>query len=465
MAIKDVPLPDIGDFDEVDVIEVLVKPGDRVEAEQSLITLESEKATMEVPAPFAGEVKEVKVSAGDKIAEGQVIATVDEAESEGESDDEGESSDEGEKAEDTESSESEAADEAEEDQPTDEKAAENKSEPDRADWQARGGRSEDTAAEGPREPPLTFEAEDILPEKVPHASPAVRRFARELGVDLNQVQGSGPKDRIRREDVQKHVKGVMKGGAATPAGAGLAVAPPPKVDFEKFGPVETEPMGRIQRLSASNLHRNWVSIPHVTQHDEADITDLEAFRKAHQKEAEAKDAKLTLLAFLIRASVSALQAFPRFNSSLGPGGEELILKRYFHIGVAVDTPNGLVVPVLRDCDRKGLIELAAELGELSEKARAGKLSPGEMQGGCFSISSLGGIGGTAFTPIVNMPEVAILGVSRASMKPVWNGEEFEPRLTLPLSLSYDHRVIDGAAAARFTRYLAEALTDLRRVLL
>jgi pyruvate dehydrogenase E2 component (dihydrolipoamide acetyltransferase) len=465
MAIKDVPLPDIGDFDEVDVIEVLVKPGDRVEAEQSLITLESEKATMEVPAPFAGEVKEVKVSAGDKIAEGQVIATVDDAESEGKSGDGDEPSDEGEKAEDTEPSESEGADETEEARPSDEKAAKDKPESDRADWQARGGRSEDTAAEGPREPPLTFEAEDILPEKVPHASPAVRRFARELGVDLNQVQGSGPKGRIRREDVQKHVKGVMEGGAAAPAGEGLAVASPPKVDFEKFGPVETEPMGRIQRLSASNLHRNWVSIPHVTQHDEADITDLEAFRKAHQKEAEARDAKLTLLAFLIRASVSALQAFPRFNASLDPGGEELILKRYFHIGVAVDTPNGLVVPVLRDCDQKGLIELAVELGEISEKARAGKLSPGEMQGGCFSISSLGGIGGTAFTPIVNMPEVAILGVSRASMKPMWNGEEFEPRLTLPLSLSYDHRVIDGAGAARFTRYLAEALTDMRRVLL
>lgn len=463
MAIKDVPLPDIGDFDEVDVIEVLVKPGDRVEAEQSLITLESEKATMEVPAPFAGEVKEVKVSAGDKIAEGQVIATVDEAEGAGGEDEDIQAPAEEEKARE---SEAEPVEEkTEESEPAEESAAEEEAGPDRADWQAQGGRSGDTAAEGPREPPLTFEAEDILPEKVPHASPAVRRFARELGVDLKQVEGSGPKGRIRREDVQKHVKSAMEGGAAASAAGGLAVAEPPKVDFEKFGAVETEPMSRIRRLSASNLHRNWVSIPHVTQHDEADITDLEAFRKAHQKEAEARDAKFTLLAFLIRASVSALQAFPRFNSSLDPGGEKLIFKRYFHIGVAVDTPNGLVVPVLRDCDRKGLIELAVELGELSEKARAGKLSPGEMQGGCFSISSLGGIGGTAFTPIVNMPEVAILGVSRASMKPVWNGEDFEPRLVLPLSLSYDHRVIDGADAARFTRYLAEALTDLRRVLL
>lgn len=463
MAIKDVPLPDIGDFDEVDVIEVLVKPGDRVEAEQSLITLESEKATMEVPAPFAGEVKEVKVSAGDKIAEGQVIATVDEAEGAGGEDEDIQAPAEEEKARE---SEAEPVEEkTEESEPAEESAAEEEAGPDRADWQAQGGRSGDTAAEGPREPPLTFEAEDILPEKVPHASPAVRRFARELGVDLKQVEGSGPKGRIRREDVQKHVKSAMEGGAAASAAGGLAVAEPPKVDFEKFGAVETEPMSRIRRLSASNLHRNWVSIPHVTQHDEADITDLEAFRKAHQKEAEARDAKFTLLAFLIRASVSALQAFPRFNSSLDPGGEKLIFKRYFHIGVAVDTPNGLMVPVLRDCDRKGLIELAVELGELSEKARAGKLSPGEMQGGCFSISSLGGIGGTAFTPIVNMPEVAILGVSRASMKPVWNGEDFEPRLVLPLSLSYDHRVIDGADAARFTRYLAEALTDLRRVLL
>lgn len=463
MAIKDVPLPDIGDFDEVDVIEVLVKPGDHVEAEQSLITLESEKATMEVPAPFAGEVKEVKVSAGDKIAEGQVIATVDEAEGAGDQDEDTQAPAGEEKA--RESEPEPAEEKTEESEPAEESAAGEEAGPDRADWQAQGGRSGDTAAEGPREPPLTFEAEDILPEKVPHASPAVRRFARELGVDLRQVEGSGPKGRIRREDVQKHVKSAMEGGGAASAAGGLAVAEPPKVDFEKFGPVETEPMSRIRRLSASNLHRNWVSIPHVTQHDEADITDLEAFRKAHQKEAEAKDAKLTLLAFLIRASVSALQTFPRFNASLDPGGEKLIFKRYFHIGVAVDTPNGLVVPVLRDCDRKGLIDLAVELGELSEKARAGKLSPGEMQGGCFSISSLGGIGGTAFTPIVNMPEVAILGVSRASMKPVWNGEEFEPRLMLPLSLSYDHRVIDGADAARFTRYLAEALTDLRRVLL
>lgn len=463
MAIKDVPLPDIGDFDEVDVIEVLVKPGDRVEAEQSLITLESEKATMEVPAPFAGEVKEVKVKAGDKISQGKVIATVDSAGSEdGKASDKSEDADEeaDEAGKEEPVAEPSSADKAESDE-----AEEDDTEPERADWQAKGGRSGKSAAEGPREPPLTFEAEDILPGEVPHASPAVRRFARELGVDLSQVQGSGPQGRIRREDVQKHVKGVMEGGAAAPAGGGLAVAAPPKVDFEKFGPVETEPMSRIRRLSASNLHRNWVSVPHVTQHDEADITELEAFRKAHQKEAESKDAKLTLLAFLIRASVSALEAFPRFNASLAPNGEQLVLKRYFHIGVAVDTPNGLVVPVLRDCDRKGLIELAVELGELSEKARAGKLSPGEMQGGCFSISSLGGIGGTAFTPIVNMPEVAILGVSRASMKPVWNGDEFEPRLTLPLSISYDHRVIDGAAAARFTRYLAEALTDLRRVLL
>ena len=324
MAIKDVPLPDIGDFDEVDVIEVLVEPGDRVEAEQSRITLESAKAPMEVPAPFGGEVKEVKVKAGDKVSQGDVIATVDAAEGEAEDGQESEDAGEAEaESDDGEAAEAEATGE-------DEESSEDPDKPERADWQAQGGREEEESAEGPREPPLTFGAEDIIPEKVPHASPGVRRFARELGVDLGQVRGSGPKGRIKKEDVQEHVKGVMegRGPAAAATGEGLAVAPPPKVDFEKYGPVETEPLSRIRRISATNLHRNWVSIPHVTQHDEADITELEAFRKAHQKDADAKDAKLTILSFLIKASVAALQKFPRFNSSLDQTGERLILKRH-----------------------------------------------------------------------------------------------------------------------------------------
>lgn len=452
MAIKKVPLPDIGDFDEVDVIEVLVKQGDRIEKEQSLLTLESDKATMEVPAPFGGTVKEVKVKEGDKVSQGDVILTVDAADAGSENS--------GEKKEEAKKEEGSRKKKVEEEEKDEEGQEEDKEEAPETEGAEKGA-----AAEGPREPPVAFDAGDVEPDEVPHASPAVRRFARELGVELAGVEGSGRKGRIAREDVQQHVKRVMEGGAAAPAGAGLSVAEPPRVDFEKYGEVEVKPLSRIQRLSGANLHRNWVTVPHVTQHDEADITDLEAFRKAHQKEAEAVGAKLTLVAFLIRASVAALKRFPRFNASLDASGENLVYKRYFHVGVAVDTENGLVVPVIRDCDGKGLLELAAELGEVSQKARDGKLSPGEMKGGCFSISSLGGIGGTAFTPIVNVPEVAILGVSRASTKPVWDGKEFRPRLMLPLSLSYDHRVIDGADAARFTRYLAEALTDLRRVLL
>jgi len=455
MAKRDVPIPDIGDFDEVDVIEVLVKAGDSIEKEQSLLTLESEKATMEVPAPFPGKVAEVKVKVGDKVSQGDVIATV-EAEEDAGKQEKADSGKEKEKA-DGKQGEKDAGKEAADDGP----------EKDTGGESPAHGPTNRVPKEGeaaPPEPPTTFGAEDIMPGSVPHASPAVRAFARELGVDLEQVEGSGPKGRILKEDVQKHVKRAMEGRGPAP-GAGIAVAAPPKVDFQKFGPVETEPLSRIRKLSGANLHRNWVSIPHVTQHDEADITELEEFRKANQKEAERRDAKLTLVAFLIKASVAALRRFPQFNASLDETGERLVLKQYFHIGVAVDTDNGLVVPVLRDCDQKGLLDIAEELGTLSQKARDGKLTPGDMQGGCFSISSLGGIGGTYFTPIVNMPEVAIMGVSRASMKPVWDGEAFEGRLMLPLSLSYDHRVIDGADAARFTRYFAEVLGDLRRILL
>jgi pyruvate dehydrogenase E2 component (dihydrolipoamide acetyltransferase) len=320
-------------------------------------------------------------------------------------------------------------------------------------------------------PPVRFEAAAVLPDKVPYASPAVRLFARELGVDLTKVRGSARGGRITREDVQQFVKGVMAGGAtaapAAPAaaGGGLNLLPWPKVDFAKFGEIEVKPLSRIRKISGANLARNWAMIPHVTQHDDADITDLEALRVQLNKENEKAGIKLTMLAFLMKASVAALQKYPDFNASLDASGENLTLKKYFHIGFAADTPNGLVVPVVRDCDRKGVNEIARETAELAKKARDGKLGPAEMSGGCFSISSLGGIGGTSFTPIVNAPEVAILGVSKSAMKPVWDGKAFQPRLVLPLSLSYDHRVIDGAAAARFTAYLAQLLGDMRRVLL
>lgn len=314
-------------------------------------------------------------------------------------------------------------------------------------------------------PPVAFEAEGLLPGNVPYASPAVRVFARELGVDLAQVKGSERGGRISKEDVQGFVKAALAGGARATGpvgGGGLNLLPWPQVDFAKFGAVESQPLSRIQKISGANLSRNWAMIPHVTQFDEADISEMEAFRK--QLGEENPEQKLTPLVFLIKASVAALKAFPNFNASLDASGETLTLKRYFHIGIAVDTPNGLVVPVIRDCDQKGLLTLAKELGEISKKAREGKLSPADMQGGCFSISSLGGVGGTAFTPIINAPEVAILGVSKSQTKPVWNGKDFQPRLMLPLSLSYDHRVIDGAAAARFTSYLAKMLGDIRRLL-
>jgi len=430
---------------------VLVAPGDTVAKDQGLVTLESDKATMEVPSPFAGVVRELKVKVGDTLSEGSLVAIIEVGE--------------GGAAEQAAAPKVGAA--PEQPAPPREDAAPAAAEAPAV--QAPAGVPAGAPASAPVSPPLRFEADALIPGKVPYASPAVRLFARELGVDLNAVTGTGKGGRITREDVQKYVKGVLSGAVAAPDAAGgggaLNLLPWPKVDFAKFGEIEEMPLPRIRKISGANLARNWAMIPHVTQHDEADITDLEALRVQLNRENEKAGIKLTMLAFLVKACVHALKRFPEFNSSLDPSGEKLILKKYFHIGFAADTPNGLVVPVIRDADRKGVLEIARETAELAKKAREGKLGPADMQGGCFSISSLGGIGGTAFTPIVNAPEVAILGVSRSAMKPVWDGKQFVPRLMLPLSLSYDHRVIDGAAAARFTSCLAQLLADMRRALL
>ena len=461
----EIRVPDIGDFSDVPVIEVLVSEGDRVAAEDGLVTLESDKATMEVPSPAAGVIRELRLKVDDTVSEGDVVAVL-EAEEEG-----GETS----APEPAEPSQSATPEPAGEEPETADDAAEP---PAQAPERESAEPSRDAAPESSARP--SAEATDVgrrpsgpdavAPSRVPYASPAVRKFARELGVDLSRVSGGGDKGRILREDVTAFVKSVMSGDAARPAAAGIGglrldFPERPQVDFSRYGETERQPLSRIQKISAGHLHRNWVGIPHVTQHDEADITDMEAFRKANAEEALAQGFKLTPLVFLIKAMVASLKKFPRFNASLDDDGETLILKKYYNIGIAVDTPDGLVVPVLRNCERKGIMELAAELAEISEKAREKKLKPQDIQGGCISISSLGGIGGTAFTPIINAPEVAILGVSRARMQPVWDGKEFEPRLMLPLSLSYDHRVIDGAAAARFTRFLASRLEDLRRLTL
>lgn len=442
-GIREVHVPDIGDFKEVDVVEVLVSVGDVVKPEQSLISVESDKATMEIPSPAAGVVKELKIKVGDKVCEGSLLLLLDE----------------------TGGGELALAVAA----PSAPKAA------------AAAAPAPVAIAPAPATvptpaliaPPAPVPFEPVFESATfkPHASPSIRKFARELGVDLAKVRGSGPKGRVTQQDVHGFVKGVINGapalasGATAPGGYGFNLPEWPNVDFAKFGPVEPKPLSRIKKLSGANLHRNWVGIPHVTQFDDADITDLEAFRKSNTAETEKQGFKLTMLAFLIKASVTALRHYPDFNASLDKTGENLILKKYFHVGVAVDTPDGLVVPVIRDADRKGVFDLARELSEISKLARDKKLKPGDMQGGCFSISSLGGIGGSAFTPIINAPEVAILGVSKAAMRPVWNGKEFVPRLMLPLSLSYDHRVIDGASAARFTSYLASVLSDIRRSLL
>ncbi len=439
-ALKEVRIPAIGDFKDVKVIEVMVGPGDSVKAEDSLITLESDKATMEIPSPFAGVVKEMRCKVGDKVSEGSPVLLLEMS--------------------------------------------------DGAEAKAAVGPpfdvvpAIDTTPPPPMPPPplaTTPSPPSAVPAAPPpvqvgeaefakaHASPSVRRFARELGVDLGSVQGSGPKERILKADIQAFVKRELaspRTGAEVPApSVGRGIPEMPAVDFSKFGPIEKQPLSRIKKLSGANLHRNWLVVPHVTQFDEADITDLEAFRKELSEEAKRQAVKVTLLAFLMKAAVGALKTFPEFNASLDADRESLIVKKYYHIGVAVDAPDGLVVPVIRDVDRKGLFELARELGEVSAKARDKKLEAGDMQGSCFTISSLGGIGGTAFTPIVNAPEVAILGVSRSKMQPVYRDGAFVPRLILPLSLSYDHRVIDGAAAARFTSHLSLLLSDLRRLLL
>jgi len=437
-GVQEAKVPDIGDYTGVPVIEVLVKVGDTVSKDQGLVTLESDKATMEVPSSIAGVVKEIKVKVGDEISEGHVVALI------------------------------EAAGAA----PAPAPAAANAAAPAQAaPAPVPAPAAAPVVASGsPTSPPINFGADTVMPDKVPYASPAVRLFARELGVDLAQVKGSERKGRISKEDVQKYVKGVLSGATAAPkaaaaGGGGLDLLPWPKVDFAKFGEIETKPLSRIQKISGANLARNWVMIPHVTHNDDADITELEALRVSLNKEYEKAGVKFTMLGFLIKAMVAALKKFPTFNASLDASGENLVLKKYYNVGFAADTPNGLVVPVLKDADKKGIVESAKEISALAAKARDGKLGPAEMSGGCISISSLGGIGGTSFTPIVNAPEVAILGVTKSAMKPVWDGKAFQPRLILPLSLSYDHRVIDGALAARFTAYLAQLLADMRRAML
>jgi len=434
----EIKVPDIGDFSDIPVIEILVAVGDSVEAEQSLLTLESDKAMMEVPASVAGVITELRVEVGDTVSEDQVVAVLEAAE--------------------VTEAESPAAESAPPPVEAALPAAPQAAAAPAAPQPAASGAKPTPPSTGSRQsPPVPMDANATLPANIPYASPAVRRFARELGADLLQVAGSGRGGRIIREDVTGFVKSIMT-GAARPAAGGLGfdLPPQPKVNFSRYGDIEVQPISKIQKVSGAYLHRNWVSIPHVTQNDLADITDMEVYRKATAKE---QGVKLTPLVFLIKASVAALKEFPTFNASLDATRENLVLKKFFHIGIAVDTPDGLVVPVIRDCDQKDIFQLAAELGEMSARARAGKLKPIEMQGGCFSISSLGGIGGTSFTPIINAPEVAILGVSRSSMQPQWDGEAFQPRMMLPLCLSYDHRVIDGANGARFTRFLANQLED------
>ncbi len=451
-ALVEIKIPDIGDFDAVEVIELHSSAGDEIGIEDPIISLESDKATMEVPSPVAGVLKELKVNIGDKVAEGTLIALV------------------------------EASDDSQND------VRNNVQEPEQAATSVeektprhpvtKNSATKNSATKvSAEEPAAKPTAAHIPPASLPppaekagvglsHASPAIRRFARELGADLSQIKGHGPKGRITNEDVQSYIKGRLGSeSAVTPSGGDMGIPAMPKIDFAKFGQIEIQKLSRIKRISGPHLHRAWLNVPHVTHHDEADVSDLEAFRKSLKAEAEKRGLRVTALAFIMKALVNALKAFPSFNASLSHDGESLILKKYYHIGIAVDTPNGLVVPVFKDVDQKGIYELTEEMGDMSSRARDGKLKLAEMQGGCMSISSLGGIGGTAFTPIVNAPEIAILGVTRAKMQPVWNGTEFEPRLLLPLDLSYDHRVIDGAAAARFVAHLCSLLGDMKRVLL
>ena len=421
---REIHIPDIGDFQDVDVIEVPVNTGDRVSIEDTLVTLETDKATMDVPSPASGIVEKMSLKVGDKVSEGSVVLVL---------------------------AEDEVSDAVE-------AVAAVAAEPVAAE-------PEKAVIPEPQRPPQTLpppaEKSGVA---APHASPGVRKFARELGADLGQVRGTGPKGRILKENVQEYIKRQLD-QPGTQEASSFTLPQISSVDFAKFGEVESKALGRIKKLTAKHLHSAWLNVPHVTHHDEADITEMEAFRQSLKKEAEQKGLRVTALTFIMKAVVAALKAYPQFNASLSADGEQLIFKKYFHIGIAVDTPNGLVVPVFRDVEQKSIFDLAAEMAATSARARDGKLKPTEMQGGCISISSLGGIGGTAFTPIVNIPEVAILGVSRASHKPVWDSEAFQPRLMLPLDLSYDHRVIDGAEAARFTAYLAKTLADIRRLIL
>jgi pyruvate dehydrogenase E2 component (dihydrolipoamide acetyltransferase) len=422
--IKNVVVPDIGGFKGVEVIEVGVKAGEQVTAEQTLITLETDKATMDVPAPFDGVLKELKVKVGDKVSEGDLIALIEAAAG----------------------------------------TAPAAAAPSAPAPQAAPVATAPAAKPAPVAAPVAAAAPAAVSGGNAHASPSIRRFARELGVDLTRVKGSADKGRITKDDVQNFVKQSLAGGGASTGGGALpGLLPWPDVDFAKFGEVESKPLSRIKKISGANLHRNWVMIPHVTQFEDADTSELEAFRKQLNTEYAKQGIKITPLAFMLKAVAVTLKHFPDFNASLDASGENLVVKKYIHIGVAVDTPDGLMVPVIRDVDQKGIVQLAQELMEVSSRARDKKITAADMQGGCFTISSLGGIGGTSFTPIINAPEVAILGVSRSSMKPVWKDGEFVPRLMLPLSLSYDHRVIDGAAGARFTTYLAHVLADVRRL--
>jgi pyruvate dehydrogenase E2 component (dihydrolipoamide acetyltransferase) len=431
VAEKEIKLPDIGEFDSVDIIEIAVNPGDQIKAEDTLLTLESDKATMDIPSPSAGKVKKVLVSVGEKVAEGAPIILLEESDG----------------------AKKEIPDVIKEDE--DEKPG------------AHQTTTPVTKQPAPRPAPATPTGAEIVGASLSskaHASPSVRRFARELGVDLGLVYGTGPKGRILQEDVKAFTKSVLSGNKLTGSG-GFALPEIPPIDFSKFGEIETKPLSRLKILGGESLHRSWITVPHVTQFDETDITELEEFRKSRIEGAKKQGVKLTLVAFLVKAVVDVLQQYPEFNSSLSPDGENIILKKYFHIGVAVNTDNGLMVPVVKDADKKGLYEIASEIGELSNKARNGKITPKDLQGGCFTISSLGGIGGLHFVPIVNTPEVAILGVSRAAMKPVYENGEFIPRLIMPFALSYDHRVIDGVAGARFTQFLSTVLSDIRHILL
>ena len=439
MATEEILIPDIGNFDSVDVIEILMNIGDAINHDDPLLTVESDKASMDIPAPFSGTIKEIKVKIGDKVKEGSLVAVIEKTLNENK----------------VKNSEPAPKDEI-------------KEIVDKVMPEPTRPVAEPPAKVKPTNKPLPI-GESVLIQsgKENHASPSVRKFARNLGVNLNHVKGSAPKNRILIEDVELYVKAELTKPRSDDMGSHFAPIPMPDIDFTKFGEIETKPLSKIKKISGANLHRNWVTAPHVTQFDDADITDLEAFRKSMQKEAEKKGVKLTLLAFMMKACVNALRAYPVFNSSISSDGENIVMKNYYNIGFACDTPDGLVVPVVKDVYRKDVLDIAQDLGNLSSKARERKLKIDDMQGGCFTISSLGGIGGTKFTPIINCPEVAILGVSKSSMQPVYNKgkKDFEPRLILPLSLSYDHRVVDGADGARFTTHLRSMLSDVRRLLL